>query len=171
MEISATAEKDIEAWETSVGEVMIIFRDALASLAPSLDKAHISSKEGEQYDDYDAISEMLYEKMVINSIKWSFTDTLKLEIPAYGFEFDFEKHTAFIEVCLDTESNQRKQYVFQNFSSEKNLFDTVVCYPFGKAQSLFSAETANVTLKECSFQLRYEQESGFSHKSALTVLL
>lgn len=170
MEVSAIAEQDAEVWETSVEEVMIIFRDALASLAPFLAKARISSKEGEQYDDYDAISEMLYEKIVVNSIKWSFADSQEIELPAYGFEFDSERHTAFIEVCSGIESNQ-KQSVFQNFSSERGLFDTVVCYPFGKAQSLFLTETAYVALKDRHFQLRYKKENGFKPKSALTVLL
>jgi hypothetical protein len=170
MEISAIAEKDAEVWETSVEEVMIIFRDALASLDPFLAKARISSKEGKQYDDYDAIAEMLYEKIVINSIKWSFADSQEIELPVYGFEFDSAKHTAFIEVCLEIESDQ-KQYVFQNFFSEENPYDKVVCYPFGTAQSLFSAETAYVSLKDCSFQLRYKKENGCNTKSVLTVLL
>lgn len=168
MEISAIPEKDTEVWATSVEEVMTIFRDALASLAPFLHKAHISSKEGEQYDDYDAIAELLYEKIVINSIKWAFADSDEIEIPTYGFEFDPEKHTAFIEVCF--ELNQ-KQYVFQDFSSERNLFDRVKCYPLGKTQSLFSTETTYVSFKECSFQLRYKKENKFNSASALTVLL
>lgn len=170
MEISAIPEKDTEVWETSVEEVMTIFRDALASLAPFLEKARISSKEGEQYDDYDAIAELLYEKIVINSIKWAFADSEEIQIPTYGFEFDSEKHTAFIEVCFGIESDQ-KQYVFQDFFSENSVFDTLKCYPLGKTQSLFSTETTYVSLKECSFQLRYKKENEFNSVSALTVLL
>ncbi|MBV6496995.1 MAG: hypothetical protein JFAIHJKO_02128 [Pyrinomonadaceae bacterium] len=162
-------DKDTEVWETSVEEVMTIFRDALASLAPFLHQARISSKEGEQYDDYDAITELLYEKIVINSIKWSFADSeVEIEIPAYGFEFDPEKHTAFIEVCF--ESNQ-ELYVFQEVSYERDLFDTVRCYPLGKTQSLFSTGTTYVSREKCSFQVRNKKEDGFDSASALTVIL
>lgn len=170
MEISAIGETNADVWETSVEEVMSIFRDALASLAPFLAKARISSQEGKQYDDYDAIAEMLFEKIVINTIKWSFADSEEIEIPVYGFEFDPKKHTAFIDVCFGSQPDE-KQYVFQDFSSEKYLFDTVKCYPLGKTQSLFSAETAYVSLNECSFQLRHKKGDGFHSASALTVLL
>lgn len=170
MEISAIPEKDTEVWETSVEEVMTIFRDALASLAPFLDKARISSKEGEQYDDYDAIAELLYEKIVINSIKWAFADSEEIEIPAYGFEFDSERHNAFIEVDFGDESN-REQFVFQDFVSENNAFDTVKSYPLGETKSLFSTETAYISRKQSSFQLRYKKENEFHSMSALIVLL
>lgn len=163
--------KNNGVWETSVNELMTIFKDALLALIPIMEKAHINFKEGQQYDDYDAITEVLYEQVVINSIRWSFTDLLEIEMPSYGFEFDFEKHTAFIEVCLNTKSNQEKQYVFKNFSSKKGLFDSVECYSFGKAESLFTEEITYARFKECSFKLRYKQENRFNHKSELTVLL
>jgi hypothetical protein len=137
---------------------MTIFRDALASsLTPFLDKARISFKEGEQYDDYDAIVELLYEKIIISSIKWAFADPDEIEIPAFGFEFDSEKHTAFIEASFG--SNQG-QYVFQDFSSERNFSDTVKCYPLGKTESLFSTESTYVSIKAWSFQLRYKKKTS-----------
>jgi hypothetical protein len=171
MEMRAIAQNDAEVWETSVEEVTLIFREALVGLAPILNKAHIPIKDAGQYDDYDAITETLYERIVRNSIKWAFADSLEVEIPAYGFEFDAEKHNAFIEVCFSTEVDKQKQYVFQNFSGRKNLFDTVVCYPLGKSPSLFFTETMYVPVGECSFQLRYKHGTEFSPKSVLSVLL
>lgn len=170
MEVNGVPEKEAEIWETSVGELMIIFKRALAAIDPYLEKAHISSKEGEQYDDYDAIAEMLYRKIVINSINWSFTDDLKIEIPRYGFEFDSEKQTAFIEVCSSAETNQR-EFVFQNFSTDKNLFDKVACYPAGTAKCLLSDGLFYLNADECTFRLRYKQEGEFRSRSILKVLL
>lgn len=55
-------------WHTSINELLLNYKGALQSLIPWLEKSNIPYKEGEAYDEWDAISSTLYETMVTNSI-------------------------------------------------------------------------------------------------------
>lgn len=172
MEID-TREKNVSGiWQTTVKKVISIFRDALIALAPALDKAHIPYGDYEQYDDFDAIAEVLYEQIVLNSIKGDFSNNDSiLEIPAYGFSFVSERHTAFIEVSLNTEANEKHYCVFRSFSSNENLFDAVFCGLLNKGSGIVSEETKYFPFTECSFQLRHREKNTIMCKSVLEVLL
>lgn len=53
-----------EKWNTSVTELIMVFRGALISIIPWLERAKIYWKNGESYDDWDNIVNALYENIV-----------------------------------------------------------------------------------------------------------
>jgi hypothetical protein len=58
-------------WITTVSELLAIFRESLVALVPVLEKARVRWRDGEAYDDWDAITSCLYENIVVASLSWA----------------------------------------------------------------------------------------------------
>src|SRR5947209_1121998 len=58
-------------WQTTVDQLMLVFRDALRALVPHVEKAKIEWRDGSAYDDWDEIAQTLYEKIVVASLLWA----------------------------------------------------------------------------------------------------
>jgi hypothetical protein len=54
---------------TSAHEILCLFREALLSLIPIAEKAHMAWREPEAYDDWDRICEAIFQSIVVESIE------------------------------------------------------------------------------------------------------
>ena len=108
---------------------MGIFRDAVASLAPHVEKAKIEWRDASAYDDWDAIAEVLFEKLVIASIKWSVleADRDRLDFPKYNTLYDSYEQKAIITV-----ERENNPLVFHSLSMVDAPFDSVRAVELGR---------------------------------------
>jgi hypothetical protein len=58
-------------WATTVDELIELFHRALVGLVPIAEQARIPWREGEAYDDWDAIASVIYENLVMRSLQHS----------------------------------------------------------------------------------------------------
>ena len=72
-------------WNTSVTELIRIFRGALLSIIPWLEKAKIKWNEGEAYDDWDNIVESLYLNLVCSTLNGEVS--VENNIAKYNFTY------------------------------------------------------------------------------------
>ena len=70
-------------WQTSLTELLGIFRQALSVLVPIVEQAKISWREGEAYDDWDGIASSLFENIVVNSLEFAQEISFDLRMPKY----------------------------------------------------------------------------------------
>lgn len=56
-------------WKTSVDELIALFGDALRALVPVAERAQMSWKEPDAYDDWDHICQAIYRSIVIGSLE------------------------------------------------------------------------------------------------------
>jgi hypothetical protein len=108
-------------WKTSVTELIVIFRGALLSLIPWLEKAKIKWSEEESYDDWDSIVEALYLNIVCSTLIGEISSEYK--IAKYNFYYDSYKSLNFIR-ALD-KNNPEKTFVFIDFKSSIHPLDKV----------------------------------------------
>ncbi|MEM1367735.1 MAG: hypothetical protein AAGG02_06895 [Cyanobacteria bacterium P01_H01_bin.15] len=52
-----------------IEELLDIFRGGLMALIPTMEHAKIPWQQAENYDDWDAIAETLYEQIVIDALR------------------------------------------------------------------------------------------------------
>lgn len=142
-------------WTTSVHNLVMTFRDALAALTPFMDRAKIGWRDEEAYDDWDEIAESLYKNIVLRSILFSSACQDCLATPKYGMAYPAYGDKSFIEV-IRRNSPETECQVFIGFSSFDNPFDQVryqalsrpechaigeiICMPLGEAQFIFSVK-------------------------------
>jgi hypothetical protein len=108
-------------WQTSVNELMGIFRGSLLSLIPWLEKARINWKEGEAYDEFDNIAESLYKNIVCSSL---FGETLD-EYPIANYDLIYKDYSELNFVRVLSNVHKDKLLAFISLQSVNNTFDSV----------------------------------------------
>lgn len=103
-------------WNTSVNELLIIFRGSLLSIVPWLEKANIKWKDEESYDDWENIALVLYENIVCASLVGEVLP--EYSIAKYGFTYDDYSGVDYLKVMSKEYSEKSLALIsFQSFSS------------------------------------------------------
>lgn len=132
-------------WKTSVEELLTIFRGALISITPWLEKARIKWKQGESYDDWDNIATTLFENIVCNSL---ISETMpKYSIAKYDFTYDCYSNLDYI--LAKSKKYIDKSLVFVSFQSQNSPLDIVKVAVIDKQE--FVNEYLTFKMKELSF--------------------
>ena len=110
-----------ENWETTVQNLIVIFKGALTNLIPWLEKAMIKWKSGESYDDFENISIALYENIVSTSLYSEHSNQPPLA--KYLYAYDDYSSVDFIGV---KDNNYRgRLFAFVSFQSINLPLDRV----------------------------------------------
>lgn len=113
-------------WRTTVTELLLILRDALAALVPVVERAKMGWRDAEAYDDWDDICQSLYKNIVIRSLEYSLGsgEPLSIPVPDYGTVYPTYARKNFFRVLSDVlSSNVRAAFV--GFSTVHDPLDHV----------------------------------------------
>jgi len=105
-------------WETTIDELIALFRDAMCALVPVAERAHMIWKQPTAYDDWDHICEALYRSIVIGSIEHA--DGLGHFMPVADYDrrtSTYEANSYIGNASLDGEA------AFVCFETERLPFD------------------------------------------------
>ncbi len=152
-------------WRTSVHELIAIFRDALRTLIPTLERGHIAWRSPDAYESWDAIAETLYKTMVIDSINWGLPpdgpDTL--HVPVYELLYFSYAEMSYVEVLspsLEAIRASGCHYLFHGLATTDTPFDTVECVMVDEAGDAMSGTFAEIPFEEVTFRFRHRLENG-----------
>jgi len=106
-------------WATSVHEMLGLFRDALIALIPSANRAHMSWREPDAYDDWDQICEAIYQSFVVQSVENAEEIGTFFPIPKYDMRIISYDGNSFI-----SEQSTRERAAFVCFETHSEPFDT-----------------------------------------------
>jgi hypothetical protein len=107
----------MKIWKTTVKELLQIFKGALTSTVPWLEKAMIEWKGKQAYDDWDNIAEALYNNIVCSSLMGEVMS--EYPIAKYGMIYDDYKDLDFIAVQPHGKySNETLAFI---------CFDSILC--------------------------------------------
>lgn len=101
------------SWNTSVTELLGIFRGALLAIIPWIEKAKIKWKEGEAYDDWDDIADCLYRNIVCSSL----TGEIASDYPIAKYNFQYEDYSSVDFIQIKSERHSDKYLAFVAFQS------------------------------------------------------
>lgn len=85
------------SWSTTLTDLLGILRQALAALVPIAEKGRVPWRDGEAYDDWDAIAGCLYDNLVVRAISCATEGGPDIELPKYDMVYPSYEHT-FIQV-------------------------------------------------------------------------
>lgn len=109
-------------WKTSVKELLTIFRGALTSIIPWVEKAKIQWKDEAAYDDWDNIAEALFENIVCSSLNGAVLASYP--IAKYGLQYDDYADIEYILVKNPKHLNEK--LVFVGFTTKETPFDSIL---------------------------------------------
>lgn len=111
--------------QISIDKLLGIFRGSLLQLIPKAEELKISWKEGESYDEWDEICQVLYKSFVKKPIEWEIAkDDSNILIPDY--DMLYENYSDFSYIACPDESD-KYDLMFHSFVSRNGMYDTVQC--------------------------------------------
>lgn len=119
---SDTGSCEMTAWVTTVDQLMLIFRDALRVLAPHIERARIEWRDGSAYDDWDEIAQVLYEKIVVVSVKWAIPEDEREGCHFPDYNMTYESYADRTVIVVNRELSGER-LVFHSFTTDKEPFD------------------------------------------------
>jgi hypothetical protein len=105
-------------WKTSVDELLALFRDAIQALIPVAERAHMSWREPDAYDDWDAICQTIYRSIVIGSIEHADGIVGFMPMLDYDLRTQFYGNSSFIG-----DATSKEKAAFVCFETEELPFD------------------------------------------------
>jgi hypothetical protein len=136
-------------WNTSIKELLLNYKGALQSLIPWLEKSNIPYKEGDAYDEWDAITTTLYESIVINSINYS--DELKDKIPFSKYDFKYQDYNNLNFILCENPKGKSEFLIFVSFNTEDN-FEVINACNVAK-DSLIVISRSKLKLSDANFYI------------------
>lgn len=138
-------------WTTTVGELVGIFRDALAAVAPILERARVHSDELRSNDDWDEIAQALFENVVVRSIRWSQEADHDIDLGRYAMLGQPSGYAPRLLVRGDRGDVWR---TFHSIVSRQQPFDTV------KAMDGDEQAMSEIAFEPARFALRIGKRDG-----------
>jgi hypothetical protein len=116
---------DSDIWNTSVSDLIRIFRNSLLALIPYVEQAKIPWKQGEAYDEWDEITQVLYKNIVTKTIQWGcgYGSISEVAIPDYNMLY--KNYSQFSLICVADSKPDDSSLVFHSFSSRHQSLDMI----------------------------------------------
>lgn len=108
-------------WRTSVNELLHIYKGALISIVPWLDKAMIKWKDEDSYDDWENISQSLYSNIVCSSL----LGDVIIESSIAKYNFLYNNYSSIDFLLVKSDKYFGKKFAFISFQSDLSPFDSV----------------------------------------------
>jgi len=140
-----------KCWETTINQLLDIFRNSILSILPSIMQAHIPWKNEDAYDDWDMISETLFQTIVVNSILHS--QNFDLQLPKY--DFHYESYKKFDYIIVENQDFDQNRKVFISFYTKEHPFDYVKVAILDKNENMVGYKFYKY--KDCSFKLCHKK--------------
>lgn len=78
----------INQHKMTITDLVGVYASALLALIPHAERVHMRWREGESYDDWDAIAEALWNSFVVSPMADALSGGTPLQLPRYGFAYD-----------------------------------------------------------------------------------
>lgn len=141
-----------------VTTVLLNFRGALLALVPMVERVGIPWKRPDAYDEWDAIASALFEKLVVEVLRWSLPEDEQkdFQLPAYDLLLPRYVGMGTLEVVHP--SLQRGRWLFHAFGTESKPFDLVEVRSLSVDGSPLSEELKTCPIDEVVFRLRIHSD-------------
>jgi len=126
----------------TIQELLLIFREALVSLIPSMEKAKIPWRDPDAYDDWDSIAMQVFSSIVENACREVINDAFP--IPQYGMTMGDYSELSFIDVS--SRDSRVVNCVLICLTTKDLPFDTV------RIQTLDPATRRGMTITEIPWE-------------------
>lgn len=81
-------------------DVLDVLRSGLAALVPVVERVAIPWTEGDAYDDWENIASMLYDQIVLNTVRNTVEVSANLEFPKYDLIYPSYERIAYFDVAM-----------------------------------------------------------------------
>lgn len=157
-------------WTTTIGELLAILRDALSALVAIADRARIPWREGDAYDDWDAMAAALYDGLVVRAIRHANQGGESVKLPEY--DLVYPSYVAY-DVIRVVSGAVPPGIVgaFIGFMGTETGFEQVKWVAMAEGGEIADPEVHACDYDDCKFALSRRADGGRTEACELTINL
>jgi hypothetical protein len=153
-------------WETSVDELLALFREAMRALIPVAERAHMRWKEHDAYDDWDTICQAIYRSIVIGSIEQADGIGRSMPQPDYDLRTNSYEKNSFIG-----DAASKEEAAFVCFETERFPFDRCLFAVLDPTSKVVSERRVLTADAHFSLFCRYDGDGTLKSFNKMAVLI
>jgi hypothetical protein len=159
-------------WNTTLNELLEVFRSALRAVAPVLERAQIRHQEHLAYDDWDNIAQCLFANIVERSVASASQVVAgrQLQFPDYATLYTDYSQSALILVS-DAAADVPRPMLFHSFVGREDIFDTAVGVEVESDMRTPKPDRREIPIERARFSVYIRTAAGQTTLEQLTVLL
>ena len=140
-----------------VESVLLNFRAALLALIPMVRRVGITWKRPDAYDEWDTIASTLFEKLVLEVLRWSRPDDAreKFRLPPYDLILPSYAGLSTLEVVHP--SLRPGRWLFHAFGTDREPFDVIEVRSLSQDGEPLSEEFETCPVDGAGFRLRIDR--------------
>ena len=141
----------------TIASVLLNFRSALLAIMPAVERAGISWKRPNAYDEWDVIATTLFDKLVIDVLRWSLPRKERegFLMPSYDLLLSTYADSSTLEVVHSLLPDGR--WLFHAFGTGSEPFDIVEVRLLADDGRPLAEDLASCPVDGAGFRLRLAQ--------------
>lgn len=166
----------VEVWETSVTELVEIFRSTLSAIVPELRRARVPIGVRAGVDAWDEISEALYRHVVIEGIRAALPEREMedFRVPQYEMDYEDYRDLSFIEVVPVTQKTSEQRLVFHSFEIPDpplSQIESLRCCIVNERSAIVEPRQVTLPIEAVTFRCAYRRPRVLKHLDKIRVVL
>lgn len=158
----------LSRWNTNVDELLSLMREAIEALVPVVEKAHIPWRDNVAYDDWDAIAAVIYENIVVRSIRHAVGIRQDLALPKH--DLVYPSYCDYDVISVETFGAPTEGIAaFIGFSSQTTPFEYVKWISITPSGEILDNQIKFSKYDECKFVLQQRSQQGRTRVSSLKI--
>lgn len=139
----------------TVLETILNFKQALIAVVPAFEKAGLSWRRPDAYDEWDAVASALFTSLVVEVLRWQLPERLRdgFRLARYDLLLDSYRDVSTIEV-VNFQATSDDRLVFHALGSEREAFDSVEVRSVSAEGEARSDTLELLPLRDVSLRLR-----------------
>lgn len=149
----------MSVWTSTINALIAVFHDSLVALAPIVERARIAWRDDEAYDDWDAITDVLFEQLVVSSVRWSLPEAAHTTFRMAPYNVLVESYRGFTFVAV-TDPRLSAPAAFHSFATVDSAFDTVCVRELNELGEPRNAGVRRLEFGSVQYSLRTLSRTG-----------
>jgi hypothetical protein len=141
-------------WHVTVDELIQIFRQALIDLIPTFERARITWRGDQTYDNFERIPDALWDSIVGDSVAYARGFEKAESLARYSFVDPGRAHSRILV------NDPQQRLGFHLFSSRDEPFDTIECQKIGSDGRELDGEVEEVPYAGAHFMYEARFSDG-----------
>jgi len=147
----------------TITEILLNFRAALVAVIPTVERIGIPWKRPDSYDEWDAIATVLFENLVVHTVRWSLPDPAREGFRLPPYDLLLQKYGGVSTIEANHPGLPDGRWLFHAFGTSEKPLDIVELRLLTVDGRPIVEELTACSVEEVRFQLRL-QESVDGHR-------
>ena len=140
----------------TITDVLLNFRQALLAILPAVERVGIPWRRPDAYDDWDAITSVMFNTLVVEVFRWSVASSTSGLFKMPGYDLLLESYAGLCVLEVRHAALQGGRHLFHSFGTHDSPFDMIEVRRISETGDPFDQALTQCSVLGATFQLRLD---------------